>query len=165
MSPVTTALSSPHHRHQPHHPRSLFLPTSHPCYGRQGPRKQSWAPSGEFPLHSALYLLTTHPITLPLTAGPGECPPGQSQGAPPTSRHVGCVDPTMHTSLQTRREPAHPVPRQKRPPPLRQPPLATLILWLTAHENAHETTRRPTKPPIYSRQQPSTQDNHPRRRN
>ena len=41
-------------------PRTLFLPTSHPRYGRQGPREWSWAPSGEFPLCSALYLLTTH---------------------------------------------------------------------------------------------------------
>ena len=98
-----------------------------------------------------------------LTAGPGEHPPGQSQGAPPTSRHVGCVDPTTHTSLQTRQEPADPMPYQTRPPPLRQPALAnaTLGLWLTAHENTHKTIRRPTKPPIYPRQPPSTQDKPP----
>ena len=41
-------------------PHALFLPTSHPRYGQQGPRERSQAPSCEFPLCSAPYLLTTH---------------------------------------------------------------------------------------------------------
>ncbi|KIJ90528.1 hypothetical protein K443DRAFT_659546, partial [Laccaria amethystina LaAM-08-1] len=77
-------------------------------------------------------LLTTHP-------------PGQSQGAPPTSHHVGCVNLTTHTSLQTRRESAHPVPHQTRPPPLHQSPL----------------TKIPTKPPENPQNHPSTHGNNP----
>ncbi|EDQ98739.1 uncharacterized protein LACBIDRAFT_296790 [Laccaria bicolor S238N-H82] len=40
----------------------------------------------------------------------------------------------------------HPVPRQTRPPPPIQPPLAnpTLGLRLIAHENAHKTAHLPT---------------------
>src|SRR6266446_9327554 len=64
MSPVTTAFSSPPPPPSacvcPTAPCALFLPTSHLRYGRQGPRERSRAPSGEFPLRSAPYLLTTH---------------------------------------------------------------------------------------------------------
>ena len=53
MSPVTTV--SHHHHHiclpvpESITPRALFLPASHPRYGRQGPRERSQAPSGESP--------------------------------------------------------------------------------------------------------------------
>ncbi|KIJ97282.1 hypothetical protein K443DRAFT_632252, partial [Laccaria amethystina LaAM-08-1] len=63
---------------------------------------------------------------------------------------------TTHTLLQTRRESAHPVPHQTRPPPLHQSPL----------------TKIPTKPPENPQNHPSTHGNnpaprinHPRRRN
>ena len=39
---------------------TLLLPASHPRYGPRGPRERPRAPSGKFPLCSALYLLTTH---------------------------------------------------------------------------------------------------------
>jgi len=59
MSPVMTAFSSlpplPSACVCPTTPRALFLPTSHPRYGRQGPIERLQAPSGEFPLFGPLF--------------------------------------------------------------------------------------------------------------
>jgi len=79
--------------------------------------------------------------------------------APSTSHHVGCVDPTTHTLLQTWREPAHPMPRQTRWLPQCQTLPRKHNPWITTttHENTHETTWSPIKLTIYP-QQPSAQD-------
>jgi len=59
LSPVTTTFSSlpppPSACVCPTTPRALFLPTSHPRYGRQGPIEQLQAPSGESPLFGPLF--------------------------------------------------------------------------------------------------------------
>ena len=130
-------------------PRALFLPASHPRYGRQGPRKRSRAPSGLFPLCSAPYLLTTHHHHL----RPHHLSPPALANA-----HLGkagaCLPPCTMLAVSTRlctpcfkcdkNWPT--VPRQMQPLPPSQPPLAnaTLGLQLTVHENTQKTAQLPT---------------------
>jgi len=133
MSPVMTAFSSlpppPSACMCPTTPHALFLPTLHPRYSRQGPIEQLQAPSGEFPLFSPLFANNPPPSprASPLALV------NTHQGALPTSRHIGCVDPTMHTLLQTT---STPPPSQMQPSdqPSTQdkPPTPTE----SAHENA-----------------------------
>ena len=100
MSPVTTVFSSPPSHCRCPTARALFLPASHPRYGRQGPRERSRAPSGEFPLCSAPYLLTTH--------------------------HHHFLP--HHRFKRDKNRPT--MPRQMQPPPPNQPPLAIATLGL-----------------------------------
>ena len=68
---LLTSVMTHHHHHiclpVPNQPPHSLPACLSPCYGQQGPRERSQAPSGEFPLCSALYLLTTHHHHLPVT--------------------------------------------------------------------------------------------------
>jgi len=70
MSPVMTAFSSlpplPSACMCPTTPCALFLPTSHPHYGWQGPIEWLQAPSGEFPLFGPLF--ANNPLPSPHTS-------------------------------------------------------------------------------------------------
>ena len=154
MIPCHLSLPFSHHHHHiclpvPHHPpHALFLPTSHPRYGQWGPREQPQAPSGEFPLCSAPYLLTSHHHHLLPHHSPGERPPGQSQGMPPTLCHVGCIDSTMHTPLQMWQESAHRATANATTAPSQSP----------SQTQSQITTNRPWKRPQNC---PSTHSNNP----
>ena len=161
FSPTTTFTA-----HHPSH--SQLQPTAHTCpsplqrdvgwlvltrlrgmAGRtQGGTQQMGGPVGM----SREWAMTHGPFSLiPLSWTPTT--------APSTSRHVGCVDPTTHTSLQTWREPAHPMPWQTWWPPQCQTPPGKHNPWITTNRpwKTHETTWSPIKPTIYP-QQPSAQD-------
>ena len=108
-----TPLFRAQHQHlQP----NIDISSSHPCNGWQGPRERSRAPSGEFPLCSAQYLLTTHHHYLPPHHRPWRTP--TRAFLPPCATSAVSTRPR---TPRTGREPA-PVPLQTRPPPPRQPP-------------------------------------------
>jgi len=146
MSPVTTAFSSPPPPPSacvcPTAPRALFLPTSHLRYGRQGPRERSRAPSGEFPLRSAPYLLTTHHHHLAPHHRPWRTPtrakPGCSSHLAP--RWLRRPDHAHLASNPTRTGPPRATSNTTTAPTSTSLANATLGLWLTAHENVHKTT-------------------------
>ena len=158
VSPVTTIFTITFACLCPTTLHALFLPASHFCYGWQGPREWSQAPSGEFPLCSALYLLTTHHHHLLPHHQPSKCSPWQSQGTPPTL--AASIQPHTHRFKCDKNWPT--VPWQMQPLPTSQsPPNKHIPQITTIHENAHKTAWWPTKLPIYPWQQPSTQNKPP----
>jgi len=66
--------------------------------------------------------------------------------APSTSRHVGCVDPTTHTSLQTWWEPAHPMPWQTQWPPQHQTPPGKHNPWIMTNHPWKHPWNHPKSP-------------------
>ena len=126
-------------------PRTLFLPASHPRYGRWGPRERPQAPSGEFPLCSAPYLLTTHHHHLLPHHQPWRTPTRAKLGrashlvphwlhwldyAHPAS-NVTRISPPCHGKCNH---------RPKSTPPRKH----NFGLRLTVHENTYKTAHLPT---------------------
>jgi len=160
MSPVTTAFSSwplPFACLCPTTPCPLFLPTSHPRYGLQGPREWSQAPSGEFPLCSAPYLLTTHHHHLPPHHQPWKMP---TRAKPGCSSHLApcrlCRPDHAHlTSNVTRTG-----------PPCATANMTTTLRSIPPHKhNPQITTNHPWKHPQNHGNNPAPRINHPHRQN
>jgi len=137
MSPVTTAFSSlpppPSACACPTTPHALFLPTSHPHYGRQGPIERLQAPSGEFPLFSPLF--ANNPPPSPRASSPALVNTHQGKARalfPP------------HATLAASTRPCTPRFKPRQPPPPRK---CNLQINPAPRINHPRQWNRPTKMP------------------
>ena len=133
MIPCHRHLSRPlsHHHHHRHLPACAPPP---PALSSCPPRTFAMADkdqeNGHGPLQvSSHSVLANNPPPSPRASPPALANAHQGKAmallSPRATLAASTRVPTTHTSLQTRREPAHPVPHQTRPPPLRQPPSQT----------------------------------------
>jgi len=131
MSPVMTAFSSlpppPSACVCPTTPHALFLPTSHPHYGQQGPIERLQAPSGEFPLFSPLF---------------ANNPPPSPRASPPAlvNTHQGKARVLFppRTTLAASTRPCTPCFKPHQPPLAIATLRSTQCPGYTTHAKAHE---------------------------